>query len=55
MYEDPRNKEHAKTMIDFMKWALTEGQRYAVPLGYAPLPPDVIQMELQALQTVKTT
>ena len=24
-------------MVDFMKWALTDGQKYASDLGYAPL------------------
>ena len=25
-------------MVDFMKWALTDGQKFAAELGYAPLP-----------------
>ena len=25
-------------MVDFMKWALTDGQKYCAELGYAPLP-----------------
>ena len=27
-------------MVDFMKWALTDGQKFAAELGYAPLPED---------------
>ena len=28
-YEHPGDKKKAKIMVDFMKWALTEGQKYA--------------------------
>jgi phosphate transport system substrate-binding protein len=37
-YENPDDKAQAKTMVDFMKWALTDGQKFARELGYAPLP-----------------
>ena len=37
-YENPTNKTQAKIMVDFMKWALTDGQKFAADLGYAPLP-----------------
>ena len=36
-------------MVDFMKWALTDGQKFATELGYAPLPNAVVEMELKAL------
>ena len=29
-------------MVDFMKWALTDGQKFAADLGYAPLPQSVV-------------
>jgi len=41
-------------MVDFTKWALTEGQKYAKDLGYAPLPANVVQLELEALKRIKT-
>jgi len=40
-------------MLDFMKWALTEGQKYAADLGYAPLPESVVALEMTALQKIK--
>jgi phosphate transport system substrate-binding protein len=52
-YENPKDKQHARTMVDFMKWALTDGQKFAPELGYAPLPAPVVQMELQALKRIK--
>jgi len=53
MYEDPTDKVQGKAMVDFMKWALTEGQKYCAELGYAPLPADVIQLETAALAKIK--
>ena len=55
LYEDPKDKNQAKTMADFMKWALTEGQKSAQELGYAPLPPEVIKLEMDALAHIKVS
>ncbi|HET7434234.1 MAG TPA: phosphate ABC transporter substrate-binding protein PstS [Thermoanaerobaculia bacterium] len=52
-YEAPRDKVRARTMVDFMKWALTDGQKYAKDLGYAPLPKEVVALELEALKRIK--
>jgi phosphate transport system substrate-binding protein len=52
-YESPKNKVHGKTMVDFLKWALTDGQKFAAELGYAPLPPAVVQLEMEALKKIK--
>ena len=49
MYEEPKDKALAKVMVDFMKWALTDGQKFAPSLGYAPLPQPVVAKEMQAL------
>ena len=52
-YENPKDKVAAKTMVDFMKWALTDGQKFAGDLGYAPLPAPVIQLEIEALKKIR--
>jgi phosphate transport system substrate-binding protein len=54
MYEDPADKAQAKVMVEFMKWALADGQKFAAPLGYAPLPKAVVDLEMALLQKVKT-
>ncbi len=54
LYQNPQNKAQAKIMNDFMKWALTDGQKYAADLGYAPLPKAVVDLELKTLDTIKT-
>jgi len=54
-YENPGDKGQAKTMVEFLKWALTEGQKFAPDLGYAPLPDAVVKLEMAALAKVKTS
>ena len=52
-YENPKDKRMAKAMVDFMKWALADGQKFAGDLGYAPLPEEVVKLEMAALQKIK--
>jgi phosphate transport system substrate-binding protein len=52
-YQDPKDKAQGKVMVDFMKWALTDGQKFAGDLGYAPVPKNVVDMEMKALTTIK--
>jgi len=55
LYQAPTDKLQAKTMVEFVKWALTDGQKYCKDLGYAPLPQSVVDMEMKALATIKTS
>jgi len=54
LYEDAPDKKQAAMMVDFMKWALTDGQKFAAPMGYAPLPKSIVDLELKALEKIKT-
>jgi phosphate transport system substrate-binding protein len=53
LYENPKNKAQSKATVDFVKWALTDGQKYCAELGYAPLPESVVKLEMAALAKVK--
>ncbi len=55
LYENPKDKAQAKIMVDFVKWALSDGQKYCAELGYAPLPESVVKLELQALDKIKVS
>src|SRR5438132_3887316 len=55
MYEDPKDKAAGKAMVDFMHWALTDGQKYCADLGYAPLPASVVMLEQAALEKIKAS
>ncbi len=55
LYENPTDTAAAKTMGDFMHWALSDGQKYCADLGYAPLPGSVVKLEEAALQKIKVS
>ncbi len=39
--------------MKFLHWALTEGQKYAPELKYAPLPAEVVQKEEAQIQQIQ--
>ena len=53
LYQDAKDKAQSKVMVAFMKWALTDGQKFAGEMGYAPIPKNVVEMELKTLDTSK--
>ncbi|MGA8809241.1 MAG: phosphate ABC transporter substrate-binding protein PstS [Thermoanaerobaculia bacterium] len=53
LQEAPKDVARSRTMVDFMRWALTDGQQFAPQLGYAPLPKEVVALELEALKKVR--
>jgi phosphate transport system substrate-binding protein len=52
--ESPKDKAKARVMVDFIEWALGEGQKYCSDLGYAPPPARVVKMEIDALGKIKS-
>jgi phosphate transport system substrate-binding protein len=48
--QDPNKK---KIITDFLHWVLTDGQKYAEPLAYAPLPKTVQAKELKAISQIQ--
>ena len=55
LYENPKDKAQAKAMVDFVKWALSDGQKFASDLGDAPLPEAVVKLEMAALGKIKVS
>jgi phosphate transport system substrate-binding protein len=55
LYEAPKDAARSKAMVDFMKWALSDGQKFASDLGYSPLPAEVVKLEMTALATIKVS
>ena len=55
LYEEPKDKAAGKAMVDFMRWAVTDGQKYAADLGYAPLPSSIVMLEQAALDRIKVS
>jgi phosphate transport system substrate-binding protein len=48
-----QNAQKRKILTDFLRWMLTDGQKLAEPLGYAPLPKAVVDKEMKAISLVQ--
>jgi phosphate transport system substrate-binding protein len=44
--------EKAKAIAEFVKWAITDGQQFALPLQYVPLPDSVVQHNQETLKSL---
>jgi phosphate transport system substrate-binding protein len=53
LYQNPTDKAKSRKMVDFMRWAITDGEAYAKDLGYAPLPDAVVKLEQDALGKIQ--
>jgi phosphate transport system substrate-binding protein len=47
------NPAPRKALVSFLRWALTDGQRSAAPLEYAPLPKELAAREIKALSAIQ--
>jgi phosphate transport system substrate-binding protein len=52
IYKDQTNKEKGVALIDFLKWAVTDGEKFSAPLDYAPLPKPVVAKVLTKIDTL---
>lgn len=53
IYQQQKDPGKGQEIVRFLKWAITDGQKYLVDLGYAPLPGNVVQRELQSLEGIQ--
>ncbi len=53
VYQKQTNKDVGEQIVKFLHWALTEGQKYAPELKYAPLPAEVVQKEEAQIQQIQ--
>ncbi len=52
VYQDQPNKEKGPAIINFLKWALTDGEKFGPALYYAPLPAPVQAKVLAKVATI---
>jgi phosphate transport system substrate-binding protein len=52
VYRNQADATKGRKLIDFVKWALTEGERSASTLDYAPLPQNMARQIIKQLDTV---
>jgi hypothetical protein len=42
----------AKALVDFISWAITDGQKTAEKLNYVPLPDEVVKLDQDTIKTL---
>jgi phosphate transport system substrate-binding protein len=52
VYQRQSDAAKGKAIVGFINWMLHEGQQYAPPLAYAPLPDRVVSAEVAQVKTV---
>ena len=45
-----KDKNKAQNLVDFISWAITDGQQFAPDLGYVPLPEQIVQLNKETLR-----
>ncbi|MGN6560199.1 MAG: phosphate ABC transporter substrate-binding protein PstS [Candidatus Nitrosocosmicus sp.] len=43
------DSQKAKSIVNFLSWAITDGQKFSTKLGYVPLPSAVVKIDQQTL------
>jgi phosphate transport system substrate-binding protein len=52
VYKNMNDKNKAKAISNFLKWAVSDGQKYATGLYYAPLPKEVVKLDEKKISTI---
>ncbi len=52
VHKDTKDEAKGKAMVGFLRWALTDGEKMAPPLDYAPLPQAVARRVLKTIDTL---
>lgn len=53
VYAQQKDKAKGKALVDFLSWAIKDGQQYCKDLYYAPLPKKVVDMCATKIKTIK--
>lgn len=53
VYEQQRDSAKGKKLVEFLNWALKEGEKIAATLDYAPLPAELQSRVLERVKTIK--
>jgi len=53
IYKQMDDHEKGAAIVNFIKWAITDGQKFAEDLDYAPLPANVVELIQKKLDQVK--
>jgi len=52
VHKDMKDQAKGTAMVNFLRWALTDGEKMATPLDYAPLPQPVQERVMKTIDTL---
>jgi len=52
-YQKQKDPVRGEKLVKFLKWALTDGQKYCAELHYAPLPKNLVDKVLKTIETIE--
>jgi len=52
VYKQQSDRSTGEALINFIKWALTDGQKFTAGLNYASIPPAVVEKEMAQLNQI---
>jgi len=53
IYEQQRDAEKGRKLVEFLRWAMKDGEKMAPSLNYAPLPPALVTRVLREAERIK--
>jgi len=53
VYQKQKDPIRGEKLVKFLKWALTDGQKYCAELHYAPLPKNLVDKVLKTIETIE--
>jgi phosphate transport system substrate-binding protein len=53
VYQQQKDAAKGKKLVEFLKWAFSDGEKMAKSLNYAPLPDNVVQRVLARIEEIK--
>jgi hypothetical protein len=51
-YRQQRDRARGQTLANYLFWAITEGQKFAPDLFYAPLPPSILPLVYSKIASI---
>ena len=53
VYQKQKDPIRGEKLVKFLKWAVTDGQKYCAELHYAPLPKNLVDKVLKTIETIE--
>jgi phosphate transport system substrate-binding protein len=53
VYQNQKEADAGRALADFLRWAIHDGQKYASPLLYAPLPAEVVAIDEGRIKSIR--